>query len=61
MLSAITNVEAERMMKKIIDWYENQNKSEHFQLILLCKIYNLASHKWGQAIRQKKMTAYFKK
>lgn len=57
----ITNSEAELMLTKCIDWFENQEEATGTQILLLRKIRNLATQKARISNKQKKMTDYFVK
>lgn len=57
----VTHSEAENMLTKCIDWFEQQEESDVTQLLLLRRIRDMAARKAGGVLKQKQMTDYFKK
>lgn len=56
----ISHSEAETMFSKCIEWFEQQEEADATQLLLLRTIRNTAAKKARGALRQKKMTDFFK-
>jgi hypothetical protein len=52
----LSHTEAETMLSNRTEWFEGQEEANATQILLLCKVRNIAAQKARASKKQKKMT-----